>query len=512
SWHLAAIAAPAGWERYPGVYYTSVTKPLIPAIQRVLVGVLDTAVGRNNPDFRNSGPSDDIATGGQLDIAGMHAFGGLPPEFGPAAYHGTYVAGLVGATANNSFASAGVAYHADVLPLSVVHGGDGAADAATLGDGIVFAHQRGARVITLALGLTNPDPLVSAAIRIVTTAANPPLVVAAAGNANNDLPFYPAWFEGVMAVGGSDQLDLKASCANFGERISVVAPAKQVPSLGLETTMTVPNCGTSAATPQVAALAALLFAQSPGRTAAQVRSIIEDTADDIGPPGDDHFFGNGRINVDRALALQAATAATSGLRATPVRPGGGISRIEGFASGPSTLAEADLFVDRTPAGPGDAGFPLSAADGAFDSTAEALTGAYPSTLALGAHRIYARTRLAGGAWGPLASAVLYVDPIAPKVESLRAADTVRVLDGGTTISFDATDDYSVVVNYDVDVSLLGQDGLRAWRRERIVAPAGRQQITWTPRAFEPPGRYRVRVTLRDEAGNSSYAAADFLIL
>ena len=55
------------------------------------------------------------------------------------------------------------------------------------------------------------------------------------------------------------------------------------------------------AAPQVAGLAALLFAVDPNLTNSDVRSIIETTADDLGASGFDKFFGNGRINAHAAV-------------------------------------------------------------------------------------------------------------------------------------------------------------------------------------------------------------------
>jgi subtilisin family serine protease len=62
--------------------------------------------------------------------------------------------------------------------------------------------------------------------------------------------------------------------------------------------------GTSMAAPHVAGLAALLVAQLGHGNASQVRAAIESSADDLGKPGADPFYGRGRINVPRALGIQ----------------------------------------------------------------------------------------------------------------------------------------------------------------------------------------------------------------
>jgi subtilisin family serine protease len=56
------------------------------------------------------------------------------------------------------------------------------------------------------------------------------------------------------------------------------------------------------AAPHVAGLAALIKSAQPAWTAAQIKTHIEKTADDLGAPGFDPEFGHGRINVRRALS------------------------------------------------------------------------------------------------------------------------------------------------------------------------------------------------------------------
>ena len=60
--------------------------------------------------------------------------------------------------------------------------------------------------------------------------------------------------------------------------------------------------GTSMASPHVAGTAALVLAAYPGWSNDQVRTQLQTTADDLGDPGFDDFFGNGRINVGATIA------------------------------------------------------------------------------------------------------------------------------------------------------------------------------------------------------------------
>ena len=64
------------------------------------------------------------------------------------------------------------------------------------------------------------------------------------------------------------------------------------------------GAGTSSAAPHVTGLAALLVSQLGHGKHAQVRAAIQNSADDLGKPGMDPFYGHGRINVARALGVQ----------------------------------------------------------------------------------------------------------------------------------------------------------------------------------------------------------------
>jgi hypothetical protein len=74
--------------------------------------------------------------------------------------------------------------------------------------------------------------------------------------------------------------------------------------------------GTSQATPHVAGLAALVWARNPAYTAAQVRMIIEATAQDLGSPARDPLYGWGRIDVLPALGLSRVAS----VKAASARP------------------------------------------------------------------------------------------------------------------------------------------------------------------------------------------------
>jgi hypothetical protein len=131
--------------------------------------------------------------------------------------------------------------------------------------------------------------------------------VGAVGNNNVSNPFYPAAYNNVIGVSATDQNDVKASWSNYGAQVAVAAPGSSIYSTYWNGSSTYAYMsGTSMAAPHVAGLAALLFAQDDTRSNATVRSLIEETADDLGDAGWDQYYGYGRINAYKALGRTTA--------------------------------------------------------------------------------------------------------------------------------------------------------------------------------------------------------------
>lgn len=224
--------------------------------------------------------------------------------------HGTHVAGIAGAHGNNGLGVSGVAYGADIrfLAVKVCGGPLGLCNAAGVANGIVWAVNNGAHVLNLSLGGGAPSAAQQNALQYALD--NNVLPVCASGNDGSGTVSYPAAFPQCMAVGATNWSDQRASYSNFGPQIEVVAPGgdlsdDQPHSFILSSWYTNDTAyayaaGTSMATPQVAGLAGLL--RATGMTsAAEIRAQIRATADDLGPDGFDNEYGDGRINVYRAL-------------------------------------------------------------------------------------------------------------------------------------------------------------------------------------------------------------------
>ncbi|TVP43445.1 MAG: hypothetical protein EA350_13680 [Gemmatimonadales bacterium] len=333
-WHLQAIDAPAAW----AAGYTGSSD--------VTVAILDTGLGYLHADLfglvdlsRSASfvPSDDALV--QAFFPGAHPVADLH-------WHGTHVGATV---ASNALAAAGVTSKTTLIGVKVCNVNGSCPTSGVLA-GLMFAADQGADIANLSLGglfqkSANPG-FVSVINRAYNYANRQGMaIVVAAGNANFDLDrdmapdgtrypsLYASYCNSPHAVcvsatgpltaasvnGPWTELDTRAAYSNFGRSaIDVAAPGgRGLPGGGgavwaacSNFSLQIPVCqtgtfvlgatGTSMASPHAAGVAALIAANG-ARNAAQIRNRLHQTADDIGDPGTDPFFGKGRVNAARAV-------------------------------------------------------------------------------------------------------------------------------------------------------------------------------------------------------------------
>jgi subtilisin family serine protease len=261
----------------------------------VVIAFLDTGVDMSHPELVNkvvSAGRDFV--NGDLDATDDNS-------------HGTWVAGIAAAETNNSQGIAGVAWNCKVLPVKVADAeGNGYYDA--LIEGLIWAADNGAKVISISLGGDADDPALKDACKYAFD--KKVVVVAAAGNDGVSVLYPAAYDDYVIAVAATDYNDEHASFSNPGPQVDVAAPGVwilgPVPQwyAGPGELPYIFGSGTSAAAPHVAGLAALLVSVKPWLTPKQVMNVIRYTADDVNKAqhaGKDDEIGYGRINMERAL-------------------------------------------------------------------------------------------------------------------------------------------------------------------------------------------------------------------
>ena len=377
----------------------------------VVVAVLDTGILFNNPDIsgrtipgydfigsddgniasraggdfgtqfftandRNGREADPSDPGDWIDPNDKNTFFTLPAcTISDSSWHGTFVASVFGAAANNGFGIAGVDWNARILPVRVLGkcGGydsdilDGARWAAGItvvgaGNQLV-TNPNPAQVINLSLGgpASGCPPMEQNAINEVLATGRVKAIVTSAGNESQDAALNsPGNCAGVINVAATDRNGGKADYSDFGPAITLSAPGgfinKNDPSdTGVNGLIDTANCGTtgpitvaqncpvvldrtrtgspyiaffvtgtSFSAPQVAGAVSLMLSVNPTLNSTQIRSVLTSTARAF-PFGSNctTTFGCGAGILDLSSAVRTAAAMPGGTSAPPPAAGGG---------------------------------------------------------------------------------------------------------------------------------------------------------------------------------------------
>jgi len=278
-WNLTRIQADQAWDITTGS-------------TDIIIAIVDTGVDLTHPDL-----SSKIVSGWDFvnDDTPQDDHG-----------HGTQVAGVAAAASNNSIGIAGVSWGAKIMPLKALNE-DNWGFYSDIAEAITYAADHEAKIINLSVGKHMPSSILEEAVEHAYNKGC--LLVAAAGDESSDYPvLYPAAYDHVLAVAGSDYHDRRVSTSGYGSHIDVAAPSLDIPSTNWPTSPYpyVVESGTSVAAPQVAGIAALVWSVQPSYTVTNVMNIIEWTSEDIteSPAGAgwDEYTGWGRINARNALA------------------------------------------------------------------------------------------------------------------------------------------------------------------------------------------------------------------
>ena len=261
----------------------------------VLVAVIDTGIDYEHPDL--------AANYVPLGYDWVNYDSDPLDDYG----HGTHCAGIIAAVINNSLGIAGLAQVKIMAEKCLDSWGYGYWD--WVASGIIHAVDAGADIISMSFGGYADSQLLHDAIRYAYDAGV--LLVAAAGNDNTNMKHYPACYDEVIAVAATDEYDNKAYFSNWGGWIELAAPGVNIYSTMPTYYVTLNDfgysmnydylSGTSMACPHVSGVAALLWSLYPNKTRDWIRLWLQYTADDLGSPGFDVYYGYGRINVRKAV-------------------------------------------------------------------------------------------------------------------------------------------------------------------------------------------------------------------
>lgn len=286
----------------------------------IKVALVDSGVSLAHPDLAAN-----------LD-AGGYDFGDDDPDPNDGLGHGTGVAGVLAAVANNGVGIAGLAPAVRVLPIKVSVADTSAFTASTVAQAVDYAVAKGARVINLSVTFDQPTELLRLSIRSALDRGI--AVVAAAGNSAGPVAF-PANLPGVIAVAATDRQGGLYITSNRGPEVAIAAPGADILTTTLRAGYASQN-GTSFAAPMVAGAMAALMSINDSLPVATLVSLLRSAAIPVAGQSFGQPFGQ----------LQAGLAAAGLLPAMTLSAGPWTSQrsFEAAYRLPPSVSPADLYV------------------------------------------------------------------------------------------------------------------------------------------------------------------------
>lgn len=228
---------------------------------------------------------------------------------GAGVTHGSMVAGIISSQGNNGLGGIGGAPDVRILPLQALDD-DGSGYTDILATAVRYAADKGARIINLSLGATQPDALLREQVDYAIAKGS--VVVAASGNDGCDCLLYPAAYPEVVAVGAVNQSGVRASFSSFGSELDLVAAGVNICSTSWTPANPVGSyacgSGTSYSAPMASAALAIVASAYPLATPDDLVKYLKSGALKLSAMSGQSrtdAYGNGLLNAESSLLLPA---------------------------------------------------------------------------------------------------------------------------------------------------------------------------------------------------------------
>jgi hypothetical protein len=304
-WYLEKIRLPEAWEHGTGS-------------KNVVVAIIDTGIHASHLELNDG----RVLAGYDATINRTIPADHDSDDNG----HGTAVAGVIGAIANNRMGVAGVAWDVSLMPIRALQP-NGSGTVSDVAKSIIWAAENGANIINLSLGGPGFGKDQTLNNSIIYAYKRGAVIVSAAGNDLADQgisldssPVYPVCADGgedmIIGVVATDANDQKASFSNYGNNcVDIAAPGRKILTTAYlpsdpANNVLIYGSGTSLAAPLVSGVAALLKSNNPKLTNQEIKDIILRSTDNIDALNTNSclntscngFLGRGRLNALSALS------------------------------------------------------------------------------------------------------------------------------------------------------------------------------------------------------------------
>ena len=259
--------------------------------KKIRVAVIDTGVDISHPELTasiNRSYSKNTCSDTFVDTT---------EDYGSSS-HGTMVAGVIAADAEDGTAMSGMASgYAEICALQVQNQG-GSITTSNVIRALNYAKTIDVKIVNMSMGMYQEDLALKNALASASDAGI--LIVCSAGNNATDSVHYPSTYDSTIGVIATNQEGNKYSSSNYGTDNFISAPGQSIYSTAAGGNYRSAS-GSSMAAAVACGIAADIWACNPDMSAEEVKQVLASTATDIYTSGFDAYSGWGIINPLKAI-------------------------------------------------------------------------------------------------------------------------------------------------------------------------------------------------------------------